>query len=146
LEFVEAERISVEGLMQAAVQGGISGPRLEQSRFNYRGRLQAMHDLMHVVTSYGTDELGEGCLLAFTYAQNRTRGLLPLAWGLALRMVLRFPRLQVLPAIREGFDCGTRAEWLSAQDWESLLSRPVAEVRARLGVPSPERYLKQKTL
>ena len=34
-----------------------------------------MHDLWHVVTGYGRDELGEACLLAFTYAQNKNRGV-----------------------------------------------------------------------
>ena len=32
-----------------------------------------MHDLRHVVTGYGRDELGEACLLAFNYAQNKNK-------------------------------------------------------------------------
>ena len=34
-----------------------------------------MHDLWHVTTGYGRDALGELSLLAFTYAQEKNRGI-----------------------------------------------------------------------
>ncbi len=41
----------------------------------YNARLRDMHDLWHVVTGYGRDSFGEACLLAFSYAQTRNRGI-----------------------------------------------------------------------
>src|SRR5262245_9515257 len=143
LDFVEAERISVDGLIDAAARSGIHARTLDDARIRYRGRLHAMHDLLHVVTGYGTDELGEACLLAFTYVQNRTRGLLPVVWALRARLWLHFPGVRMGAAIREGFELGRRAAWFAAQDWESLLRRPLAEVRTSLMVGTPRHYLEQ---
>lgn len=143
LAFVQCERISVQVLLDAAARGGIHSNTLDQARLRYRGRLHAMHDLLHVVTGYGTDELGEACLLAFTYAQNRTRGILPIVYVLGGRVLLNFPGVKALPAIREGFEFGRSSAWLAAQDWEALLARPLSEVRDRLGICPPRHYLSQ---
>src|SRR5262245_38314514 len=51
--------------------------------FRVRGIL--MHDLWHVLTDYGTDELGEAALLAFSYAQLPGRANRLLVVGAALR-------------------------------------------------------------
>lgn len=146
LSFVECERISVQSLLDAGTRGGMTSSGLDRARECYRGRLQAMHDLLHVVTGYGTDELGEACLLAFTHAQNRTRGLLPIVYVLALRIWMHFPGVRVRNAIREGFELGSGSAWLTAQDWEALLERPLQEVRDRLGVCPPRAYLSQAAL
>lgn len=146
LAFVECERISVDGLIDAAARSGILMRDLDRARLRYRSRLHAMHDLLHVVTGYGTDELGEACLLAFTYSQNRTRGLLPVVYALGARLWLHFPGVRLLATIGEGFELGNRAAWLAAQDWEALLSRPLREVRENLLVGAPRRYLEQLPL
>jgi ubiquinone biosynthesis protein COQ4 len=146
LAFVECERIAVEGLIDAAARSGIHARTLDPARITYRSRLHAMHDLLHVVTGYGTDELGEACLLAFTYAQNRTRGLLPVVYALGARIWLHFPGVRITGPIREGFELGKRAAWFAVQDWENLLARPLAEVRDSLMVGAPQRYLVEAPL
>ena len=47
----------------------------DESIAKYGKRLRDQHDLWHVVTGYGRDELGELCLLGFTYAQTKNRGV-----------------------------------------------------------------------
>ena len=42
--------------------------------------------------------------------------------------------------IREGYRRGKAAAWLPGQDWEALLSRPLAEVRQELGLGDPPVY------
>jgi ubiquinone biosynthesis protein COQ4 len=42
---------------------------LDPLRTWYRERTLLLHDLLHVLTEYGTDEVGEGTLLAFSLAQ-----------------------------------------------------------------------------
>jgi len=89
--------------------------------------LRGGHDLWHIVTGYGRDLIGEAALLAFTYRQtgNPGIGLIVLtAWWRAGR---RLPDGRAL--ILDGYLRGGAADWLPAADWESLLERPLEEVR-----------------
>ena len=73
-KFVQEENLSADGLEKAnerSLQAEITDPELKL----FAARQRDMHDLWHVVTGYGRDELGEACLLAFTYAQNKNRGV-----------------------------------------------------------------------
>jgi ubiquinone biosynthesis protein COQ4 len=97
-----------------------------------------MHDLWHALTGYGSDEAGEAAVLAFTQGQIPQRALAVLVaaaawlgpWGDALAW-----QRYLVRAWRRG----RRARALIAADWEALLPRPLAEVRAVLGVEPPER-------
>lgn len=137
LQFVESENLSADGLVEASESGGegYQNPWLER----YGKRLRDMHDLWHTLTAYGRDELGELCLLAFTYAQTRNRGigLIVLVGGLKMRRVLG---RGVLRAVLRGFRDGRRAAWLPGVDWEQALARPLEEVRAELGIRAPLTY------
>src|SRR3546814_16483062 len=46
----------------------------------YGYRLRDTHDLMHVLTGYGRDALGEQCVLLFTHGQNPSHGHLLLGY------------------------------------------------------------------
>ena len=46
----------------------------------------------------------------------------------------------VLKAMWQGFRDGRRAAWLPAQEWESLLERPLDEVRQQLHIERPDTY------
>jgi ubiquinone biosynthesis protein COQ4 len=142
LEFVERERISVEGL-SAASDAAYAGRRpLEPARVRYRDRFRDMHDLWHVATGYGREALGEICLLAFTYAQTRQRGfgLVAMIWSIK-EQALRW-RTPVLACALEGTRLGRRARWLLEQDWEWLLEAPLPVVRRTIGVAAPRTYLR----
>ena len=105
----------------------------------YGKRLRDQHDLWHVLTDYGRDKLGELCLLAFTYAQTRNRGI-----GLIVMVgAYKFSQgigTRVLRAARRGYRDGRRTAWLPGQDWEALLPRPLDEVRRELGIEPPIAY------
>lgn len=137
LEFVESENLSADGLVAAseAEQARWENPELER----YGKRLRDQHDLWHALTRYGRDELGELCLLAFTYAQTRNRGigLIVLVGAMKLRQNYG---AGVFRAVLGSYRDGRRAAWLPGQDWEALLSRPVDEVRRQLGIPTPTPY------
>lgn len=130
LDFVQAEQLTAEGLVDASEEGGT---RLtEESEKLYSARVRDMHDLWHVVTGYGRDGLGELCLLGFSYAQIGNLGV-----GFIILMGTRkgwqdFPGTGIPKAVREGYHLGKQAEWLPAADWEHLLSRPLDEVRRTL--------------
>jgi len=136
-DFMGREQISAEGLAQASLALGPPDPLIPPERQLFGARLRDMHDLWHVVTGYGRDLLGEAQLLAFTYAQTRTRGIgfiVATAWWKA-RRAPEFRRM-----LRAAYRRGRRAAWLPAADWETLLERPLDAVRAELRVGPPPRY------
>ena len=141
LEFVERERISVQGLSAASDAAHAGRRRLEPARVQYRDRFRDMHDLWHVAIGYGREALGEICLLAFTYAQTRQRGfgLVALIWSIKEQVLRRTP---ALACALEGARLGRRARWLLEQDWERLLEMPLPAVLRTIGVAAPQTYLR----
>ena len=137
LRFVEAEGITAEGLLAASSEGERRGRVADRDVEFVRARMRDTHDVWHALLGYQGDLVGEAALLAFTFAQTRNAaiGLLVLV-GLGK---LRTPEARAI--IGGGFFRGLRAAWLPEQSWETLLPRPVAEVRRRLGVGAPPRYV-----
>jgi ubiquinone biosynthesis protein COQ4 len=128
-EFMGREQLSAGGLVDASLAAGGPDPALSAERRLFGARLRDAHDLWHVVTGYGRDLVGEAALLAFTYAQTRTRGI-----GFIVATALWKGRKEraFRRTLVEGYRRGKRAAWLPAADWEALLARPLAEVRAEL--------------
>ena len=136
LGFVEREQISADGLVDASQLK----EEIEEPRFRLFGeRMRDQHDLWHVTTGYGRDTFGEACLLAFTYAQtgNRGLGIIALAGMIKLQKALGAGARK---AIWQAYKAGKRAAWLPQQDWETLLSQPLEEVRQQLRIAPPEVY------
>ena len=71
-EFMAAENLSAEGLVEAS-QFRERLPAGEEMTL-FRERSREMHDLLHIVTGYGRDPLGEACLTAFSFAQTGLKG------------------------------------------------------------------------
>jgi ubiquinone biosynthesis protein COQ4 len=128
-EFMAAENLSAEGLVQASTI-----PQSADDRIWFRERTREMHDLLHVVAGYGRDPLGEACVVAFTYAQGRQKGLAVIAVSAARRVSRALPGQPGRRAILEGYLRGRAAKWLIGADWEALLVRPVTEVREQFGI------------
>ena len=133
LRFMRARGFAPAGLLEARDRGNQSRPPEDPEHEWFYDRLNVMHDLWHVLTGYGTDELGEAALIAFSEAQipNRSFPLLllgavvkgPKSWDFA------WPRY-----LWRAYRRGRRARLLTAAPWEELLPLPVAEVRRRLAV------------
>ena len=136
-DFMAAENLSAEGLVEAS---RIERPPASDDVTLFRERGREMHDLLHVVTGYGRDPLGEACLVAFTYAQNRLKGLAVIAVFAARRIARSRPGQPVRRAVFEGYRHGRSAEWLPGADWEALLAQPVEAIRAQFAVKPPTYY------
>ena len=96
------------------------------------------HDLWHVVTGFDTDVAGEAGLQAFYLAQFPARLASVLLAVVFLNTFLfrfddRDPRME---AIVRGWQLGKAARPLTGVDWNQLWELPLAEVRARLGLPA----------
>ena len=75
-DFIYAEALSADGLVDASMpQGNSLYDEMSPDMRRYAQRLRDQHDIWHTLTQYGRNELGEACLLGFTYAQTRNRGI-----------------------------------------------------------------------
>ncbi|NOX51360.1 MAG: ubiquinone biosynthesis protein [Gammaproteobacteria bacterium] len=138
LAFVQQENITANGLVEASIEdGAIKSMHTGLARFETRQR--DTHDLWHTLTQYGTDELGEICLLAFTYAQTKNRGIAVICLAGCAKLRPYYGK-GVFSAAWRAYKDGKRTAWLPAQDWEALLAKPIAEVRTTLGIVEPQDY------
>ncbi len=136
-EFMASEDLSAEALVE---QSKVQRPAADDEITWFRERNREMHDLLHIVTGYGRDPLGEACVVAFSYAQTGQKGFAVIAAVTAFRLARKLPGQHVMRAVFEAYRQGRRAEWLIVADWESLLSRPLEAVRAQLKVSPSTRY------
>ena len=132
LEFAEARGFKASGLIEVE-RSADAGEAPDPARRWFYDRTNVMHDLWHVLTGYGTDPAGEAALLAFTCGQIPNRGLLLLVTAAAVLGVcegnLGWPRY-----LYRAWRRGRRASVMTAAPYEELLSRPLEEVRLRLGI------------
>ena len=138
LRFMETGNITADGLKEASEvneKGRFGDPGVE----TYGLRLRDQHDLWHTLTGFGRDVAGEACLLAFTYAQTRNRGIGFIAFIGALDLSKTFGR-SMFSSMWQAYQMGKEAAWLPGQHWEQLLEKPLHEVRKELGIGTPDCY------
>lgn len=133
VDFVERAGISPEGIINASIEGSRIQEQLTDEMRWTGDRMRDTHDLWHVVTGYGTDLVGEAAVLAFSYAQTKNPGI-----GLIVLLAIQKGDRSVRRTLLQAYRSGRRAAWLPDAPWESLLDRPLAEVRAELHIdPMP---------
>jgi ubiquinone biosynthesis protein COQ4 len=128
------------GYEPLTVSADIEPELLARNAFAYR--LQITHDMFHVLTGFDTSYAGEIGVLAFTTAQGYTRvqRYLALPMAMLLYPILAPRQIQAIYCcVRQGWRMGKRASFLIAKPLEDGLSRPVAELRAELGIELPAR-------
>lgn len=133
LRFMRGRGFAPAGLLEARDRGARARVLDDAEHEWFYDRINVMHDLWHVVTGYGTDELGEAALLAFSQAQIPNRGF-PILLAAA---VVKGPKSWDLAWPRylwRAYRRGRRAALLTAAPWEELLPLPVPEVRRRLRI------------
>lgn len=133
LAYLDASGITAEGLVSASQIA--RGPFCEEGVW-MSDRMRDTHDLWHTITGYGSDVAGEMLVLSFSYAQTKAPGL-----GLiVLASLIANLGTQMGADITLAYVRGLSAAWLPAVAWETLLERPIAEVRALLKVGEPPSY------
>lgn len=143
LAYLDANRfdplglVTLERKLEATVRArGEERPKLDDARewFHERGILS--HDLWHVLTGYGTDDLGEATLLSFGWAQSRGWAEGVLVAGVAVRGTMlagpSFPRY-----LFQAWRRGRRSSWLPVLPLEELLPEPLADVQRAAAIPAP---------
>ena len=107
----------------------------------FRSRHRDTHDLLHVLTGYGRDPLGEQCVLAFTFSQSPSPAHLFIAWlgGLHIKRKLK-SKAPLLSAIREGQALGKACPRIAEMPIRELLAMPLAEARTKFNITPAKHY------
>jgi ubiquinone biosynthesis protein COQ4 len=145
LAFMAAESLSAKGLEKLADEH-LNLPETPDGRIAiYAAWMRDMHDLYHVLTGYGRDELGEVCVLAFSYPQQKIASFKVISTIGALHIGHVFRKTGrdasgVLPTVREASRHGKEAVWLPGEDLVAMLSEDLETLRRRLNIQPPARY------
>lgn len=111
-------------------------PALVMARNAHWARYALMHDMFHVLLGYGPDLAGELGVYGFSLAQRTSR----VFWAYAPLALLVVPLLaphrigRMLHNFARGFRLGRRLDNLLARRLELEFDRPLAELRAELGL------------
>jgi ubiquinone biosynthesis protein COQ4 len=140
-DFMEREGLSAQGLVDELDKYRRPDQYFSDQADWYFRRVRDTHDLLHIISGFGRDALGEQCVLAFTYGQQPALAHLFLGYAGALeiwkRMTVKVP---VLRAVREAQRMGKVCPRIIEQPILKLLARQLDEVRAEFGIVEPHHY------
>jgi ubiquinone biosynthesis protein COQ4 len=126
--FTATSLLDVERRVQERWEREEGQPALDPMRTWFRDRSLLVHDLSHVVTGYGTDDVGEATLLAFSLAQLPGRAIALLTAGATVEVWRQLGARWLRYAFR-AWRRGRRAVRMIALPWEELLPLPLDTVR-----------------
>ncbi|NOU03413.1 MAG: hypothetical protein HOO94_07175 [Novosphingobium sp.] len=140
-DFMEREGLSAQGLVEELDRYRSDDMVFKDQMEWYFNRLRDTHDLMHVLTGFGRDALGEQCVLAFTYSQQPALAHLFLGYAGALEIRKNAQvKVPLLRAVREGQRMGKACPRIAEMPIRELLAMPLDEARATLGIRDPRFY------
>ena len=140
--FMDDEELSVTDFAEASLASMNELDYADRRAWILAERLRDMHDLIHVVSGYGRDLLGEMAVLSFSSGRAR-RGenhRLSFILRLARWEFNRSGRPDAAGVLRAAEERGARAAFLPGVEWERLLPLPLPVVRERLGISAPPGY------
>ena len=138
-DFMEAEGLTAAGLVA-------EGEKMGKKRYDdliqwYGNRNRDTHDLLHVLTGYGRDGLGEQCVLAFTYGQDPSLAHLFIAYAGGMNMKkVTGTKAPVFKAINQAKRHGKAGPRVWEMPIAELLAEPLDAVRERLHIGEPTYY------
>ena len=139
-DFMEREGLSAQGLVEDLDRFRTQSDFGDQVDW-YFHRMRDTHDLMHVLTGYGRDALGEQCVLAFTYSQQPSPAHLFLGYAGAIEIKKRVrSSAPVLRAVREAQRLGKACPRIAEMSIRELLATPLEELRRQLNITRPVHY------
>lgn len=140
-DFMEREGLTAQGLVDEFDKFAKDKPKFEDQFIWYLNRMRDVHDLLHVLTGYGRDALGEACVLAFTYSQQPSPAHLFIGYMAGLNMKKQVKSdAPVLKAVREGQKLGKACPRLCEQSILDLLPLSLEEARRKLNITRPVHY------
>ena len=99
-------------------------------------RMRETHDIVHVLTGFGVDQVSELGLQGFNLAQTRSPLAVMLIFGgLLVALQQDEPLEPLLSALSRGFEMGLRADCVIAHKLEEGWDRPLRAWQQELGLP-----------
>jgi len=139
--FMEREGLTAAGLVEESEKWWDEQERFEDDLEFFGRRMRDTHDLLHVLTGYGRDQLGETSVLAFSHAHNGGFGNLFIAYIGAWELAKLAPRsARVMSSIKEARHNGRQSLPLIYEDIVALLSEPLSAARKRMNIAEPIAY------
>ncbi len=141
VNFMEREGLSAAGLVEESEKWYDGEDRYEDDLAVYECRMRDTHDLLHVLTGYGRDQLGETSVLAFSHAHNGGLGNLFIAYMGARQLAKMTPRnAKVMASVKEARKNGRESLPLMHEDIVALLREPLEATRKRMNIREPLAY------
>ena len=138
-DFMEREGLSAAGLVAESEK--MNRPKYRDLVEWYGFRQRDTHDLMHILTGYGRDALGEQCVLLFTHGQQPAAGHLFLGYAGAYNITKQVKsKAPVWRAVREAHRRGKSCPPLVELSIRDLLAMNLHEARAKFGIGEPTWY------
>ncbi len=138
-DFMEREGLSAAGLVAESEKLG--RPDYDDLIQWYGFRQRDTHDMMHVLTGYGRDALGEQCVLLFTHGQSPAPGHLLLGYAGAYNIVKQVKsKAPIWRAVREAHRLGKACPSLVELSIRELLAMDLVDARRKLRITKPVWY------
>jgi ubiquinone biosynthesis protein COQ4 len=141
-DFMEREGLTAQGLVDEFDRFAADKPQYRDQFQWYMNRFRDVHDMLHVLTGYGRDALGEACVLAFTYGQQPALANVFIAYMAGLNIGKQVKSsAPVLRAIREAQDLGKACpQRIAEMAITELLPMQVEDVRRKLNITPVMHY------
>jgi len=140
-DHMEREELSAAGLIAEYEEWRGGRVRLDDKVEWYADRLRDTHDLLHVLSGFGRDALGEQCVLAMVFKQRPSIGHLFVGYaGAAVTRLDSHWKVPVLRSVFEARKIGKACLPIAEQPIIALLAMPLEEVRKRLNMRPAHYY------
>ncbi len=141
VDFMEREGLTAAGLVEESEKWYDANQKFDDDLEFFGYRMRDTHDLLHVLTGYGRDQLGETSVLAFTHGTNGGFGNLFIAYIGARELAkLSDNPARIMASVKEGRRNGKNCLSLMQEDIVKLLAEPLDDARKRMNIPEPVAY------
>jgi ubiquinone biosynthesis protein COQ4 len=139
--FMKREGLSAAGLVAESEVVYGARPQFDDQYRWFNNRVRDTHDMVHILTDYGRDALGEQCALGFSSQQYPGLTDWFLSWAGAYELQRRVKTdAPVFAAIRQAHNTGRMAQKVYAQNFRALLAEPLEAARKRMNIGAPTQY------
>jgi len=143
VDFMEREGLSAQGLVDEYAGFEEKITKYDDDMQWYGNRMRDTHDLLHILTGYGRDALGEATLLAFTHGQHDSPGAIFISYMAIREMKRTAPKdVNLSEVYREGKRNGKLAANIATENIMELLAENLEDARERLNIAPPVAYQK----
>lgn len=139
--FMEREGLSAAGLIAETEKFFDGKPRYNDDLDWYADVRRDTHDMLHIMSGYGRDALGEACVLNFTVGQHKGFGAKFIAVMAGRRINKHAPAAApIYAALKQASRNGKIAGKVAREDFRELVKENLEQARARLGINPPTLY------